>query len=354
MNHPAPHHRRHWHKRRRPFAFRAGLLFAPLLILTVIGAARLLGWLLVELGMATPWFLHAAWPLWLVARFAFIALLFFFIMRRVGSPLGDVVDAADRVADGDLAVRVREHGPPWIRSMGRAFNSMTSRLEQQHRLRREMMADIAHELRTPLALMQGRLEGILDGVYPRDERQVAQVLDDTKHLARLVEDLGTLAHTEGGTLKLEKTPTDIGVLLEDVALSLQPDADARNIRIQVIAPGALPLVDVDAVRIREVMINLMSNALRYSPPGGVVSVEAAADEQTLTLRVRDRGPGIATADLPHIFDRFHKGSSSTGSGLGLTIAQGLVVAHGGTIRAESSPGQGTMMVVRLPLEVKGV
>jgi signal transduction histidine kinase len=348
MNHRPPHRRRHWHKGRRPFAFRAGLLFAPLLILTVFGAARLIGWLLVELGIATPWFVHAAWPLWVVARVAFIVLLFFFVMRRIGSPLGDVVDAADRVAEGDFAVRVREHGPPWIRSMGRAFNSMTSRLEQHNRLRREMMADIAHELRTPLAVMQGRLEGILDGVYPRDERQVAQVLDDTRHLARLVEDLGTLAHAEGGTLKLEKVPTDIGVLLEDVASSLQPDADARSIRIQVTAPGTLPLVDVDAVRIREVMINLISNALRYSPPDGVVSVEAAADEQTLTLRVRDRGAGIAESDLPHIFDRFHNGSSSTGSGLGLTIAQGLVAAHGGTIRAQSSPGD-TTMIVTLPL-----
>jgi signal transduction histidine kinase len=197
--------------------------------------------------------------------------------------------------------------------------------------------------------MQGRLEGILDGVYPRDERQVAQVLDDTRHLARLVEDLGTLAHAEGGTLKLEKTPTDIGVLLEDVATSLQPDADARGIRIKVTAPAGLPLVEVDGLRIREVMINLISNALRYSPAGDVVSVEAAADEQTLTLRVRDRGPGIAASDLPHIFDRFHKGSSSTGSGLGLTIAHGLVAAHGGTIRAQSSPGEGTTMIVSLPL-----
>ena len=148
--------------------------------------------------------MHAAWPLWSPCVFAFVALLFLFIMRRVGRPLGDVVDAADRVAEGDFAVRVHEHGPPWVRSMARAFNGMTSRLERQNRLRREMMADIAHELRTPLTVMQGRLEGILDGVYPRDDRQVAQVLDDTRHLARLVEDLGTLAHTEGGTLTLQK------------------------------------------------------------------------------------------------------------------------------------------------------
>ncbi len=350
MNHPHRHRRHDWHKGRRPFVFRAGLLFAPLLILTVMGAARLVGWLLVELGIATPWFLRAGWPLWVAAqRVAFVALLFLFVMRRVGRPLGDVVDAADRVAEGDFAVRVHEHGPPWVRSMARAFNGMTSRLEQQHRLRRDMMADIAHELRTPLAVMQGRLEGILDGVYPRDERQVAQVLDDTRHLARLVEDLGTLAHTEGGTLTLARVPTDIGVLLEDVAASLQPEADARNITIQVSAPAGLPLVEADGVRLREVLINLISNALRYSPAGGTVSVDALAADQTMSIRVRDRGPGIAAAELPHVFNRFHKGPSSTGSGLGLTIAQNLVTAHGGTLRAESREGEGTTMIVALPI-----
>ena len=349
MNRPHRTHRRHWHKGRRPFAFRAGLLFLPLLFFTLVGAAQLIGWLLAQLGVSVAPFLQAPWPLWVAARVAFIAALFLFVMRRVGRPLGDVVDAADRVAEGDFAVRVREHGPPWIRSMARAFNGMTSRLEEQHRLRREMMADVAHELRTPLAVMQGRLEGILDGVYPRNEQQVAQVLDDTRHLARLVEDLGTLAHTEAGTLRLEKEPTDIGVLLEDVAALLGPEADARRVTIQVAAPSGMPLVDVDPVRLREVMINLISNALRYSPAGGNVSVHAATDKERLTIQVGDRGPGITPTDLPRIFDRFHKGASSTGSGLGLTIAHNLVVAHGGTLGAESREGEGTVMKVILPL-----
>ena len=330
----------------RRFIFRTGLLIAPLLIFAVFGAVRLAGYVLDQFGIATPVFLHAAWPVWIAARFAFIGLLFVLVMRRVGRPLGDVVNAADRVGEGDFSVRVREHGPPWIRSMARAFNGMTSSLEQQHRQRREMMADIAHELRTPLAVMQGRLEGMLDGVYPRDERQVAQVLDDARHLARLVEDLRTLAHTESGTLKLEREPVDIGVLLEEVAAFLQPEADPRGISIRVAGEGQM-VADVDAVRLREVVSNLASNAIRYSPAHGVVVIEGDATDDTVTIRIRDSGPGIPSDELTHIFDRFHKGAASTGSGLGLTIAHNLVTAHGGTIRAESREGAGTTMIVTL-------
>jgi two-component system sensor histidine kinase BaeS len=149
-------------------------------------------------------------------------------------------------------------------------------------------------------------------------------------------------------LTLEKEPTDIGVLLEDIAVSLQPEGDARGISIRVDAPDGLPPAEVDAVRLREVMTNLIANALRYSPAGEVVSVDVSAAGGAVIIRVRDRGAGIAPEDLPHIFDRFHKGASSTGSGLGLTIAHNLVAAHGGTIRAESRPGEGTTMVVVVP------
>jgi len=289
----------------------------------------------------------STWPGWVFPRIVLIAVLFLFVMRRVGWPLRDVVGAAERVAQGDFAVRVREYGPPWLRSVARAFNSMTSRLERQQRQRRELMADIAHELRTPLAVMQGRLEGMVDGIYPRDETQVAQVLDDTRVLARLVEDLRTLAHTEGGTLTLRKESTDVGVLLHDAIASLRPSADARRITLTVRELTDLPLVDIDPVRMREVVTNLVANAVRYSPDESEVVIEARADDAQLTVAVRDSGAGIPPEDLPRIFDRFYKDAASSGSGLGLAIAHNLVKAHGGTMTAQSRVGEGTTITFSL-------
>jgi signal transduction histidine kinase len=274
-------------------------------------------------------------------------------MRLVGRPLGEVVGAAERVAAGDFAVRIAEHGPPSLRSVASAFNSMTSRLEQQQHARRALMADIAHELRTPLSVMQGRLEGMVDGVYPRDEQQVAKLLVDTRTLARLVEDLRTLAHSEGGTLALAKEPTDVGVLLNETASAFQPEAGARGVNVRTTVPDDLPTIDLDPVRIREVVMNLLVNAARHSPAGSVVTIEATADTSGVTIRVSDQGIGIRREGLPHIFDRFYRGPGSTGSGLGLTIARNLVTAHGGTIVARPRPGGGTIVELTLPKESVG-
>jgi signal transduction histidine kinase len=270
------------------------------------------------------------------------------VMRLVGRPLGEVVGAAERVASGDYAVRVSEHGPPSLRSVASAFNSMTARLEQQQQGRRALMADIAHELRTPLAAMQGRLEGMIDGVYPRDPQQVAQLLEDTRTLARLVEDLRTLAHSDSGTLDLAKESTDVGILLHDAASAFQPQAQAGGVEIQVHVPAGTAAIDVDPIRIREVVMNLLANAVRHSPRGTVVRLNATDGEPGVTIRVSDEGPGIRAEDLPQIFDRFYKGSASTGSGLGLTIARSLVTAHGGTIAARARPEGGTIVEVVLP------
>jgi signal transduction histidine kinase len=272
------------------------------------------------------------------------------MMGRFGFPLGDMVEAADRVAAGDYSTRTPERGPHWMRTVARAFNSMTSRLEVQDRQRRDLMADIAHELRTPLAVLQGRLEGMLDGIYPRDEGQLAAVLQETRMLARLVEDLRTLAHTESGTLTLQKESTDLAILLNDTATSFAAEAAERHIQLDVEAPASLPLMDIDPVRIREVLTNLISNALRHTSENGRVSVTASVQADTIVMAVSDSGQGIPADDLPRVFDRFYKGHGSRGSGLGLTIARNLVVAHGGEIRAESEEGKGTTMIVTLPLQ----
>ncbi len=319
--------------------WRTGLFIVPFLIFAVFGSIRFVAWILGE-----------AWPLGGAVPIVLGILFFLFAMRRVGRPLGDVVGAADRVAEGDFSVRVRERGSPWVRTLGRAFNSMTERLERQQRQRRDLMADVAHELRTPLAVMQGRLEGMLDGVYPQDASQVAQILDETRHLGRLVDDLRTLAHSEGGTLALQREPTDLAVLLADAAASFRPEAERRRVKLTVHAGDDLPILEIDPVRIREVVVNLLTNALRYAPDGGLVTIDTRmGTASTIAVAVSDDGPGISAADLPHVFDRFYKGRASSGSGLGLAIAHNLVAAHGGTIAARSAPGQGTTITFTLPV-----
>ena len=212
---------------------------------------------------------------------------------------------------------------------------------EQDRLRRQLMADVAHELRTPLAILQGRIEGLLDGVYPRDEAHLAELLEETRHLGRLVEDLGTLAHAEAGALELRKEFVDLGDLVRDVTATLP-----RPVTVDL--PADLPAIEADPVRLRQVLLNLLTNALRHTPAEGVISVEVRARPQQMLIHVRDSGSGIAPEDLPRLFERFQKGRDSRGSGLGLPIARKLVLAHGGDIGVESTPGEGTRVTVSLP------
>ena len=212
------------------------------------------------------------------------------------------------------------------------------RLRAENEIRRQLMADVAHELRTPLAILQGRIEGLLDGVYQRDDARLNELLDETRHLSRLVEDLRTLSNAEAGALDLRKEPTDIADLIRDAAASLDAPIEIR-------APEDVPHIDIDPVRIREVLLNLLSNAIQHAD---AVSISAQSTSQHITIRVIDKGPGISAEDLPRIFDRFTKGKSSRGSGLGLAISRSLVLAHGGTIHAESRVGEGTTVTVTLP------
>jgi len=217
-----------------------------------------------------------------------------------------------------------------------AFRRVSRVFQAQDALRRQLMADVAHELRTPLSILQGRIEGLLDGVYPRDDARLGELLDETQHLSRLVEDLRTIANAEAGALDLRKEQVDPAEIIRDAASSF----DAIDVHI-----GELPMMDLDPVRIREVLLNLLSNAVRQ---GGRVAIHADAQPRQLVIRVSDTGGGIAAEDLPHIFDRFTKGRDSRGSGLGLAIARNLVAAHGGDIRAESRVGEGTVITVTLP------
>lgn len=330
-----------WRRRRTRLIAITFIFLLPMFLLFAMGSAWFVAHLIVRLG-APPQVGYAAPGLaWLFFLFVFI-----FGFRHLGSPVNDIVDAAERVANGDFTARIDPRGPGIVRTVGSAFNTMTERLETQDRQRRDLMADIAHELRTPLTVIQGRLEGLLDGVYPRDDERLASVLEETRVLARLVEDLRTLANAETGYLTLRREPTDLPPLIRDVVQSLTADS---GVAVRVDAPADLPVVEIDPVRIREVVANLLSNALRYTPNGGCVTISARGSGDRIVVAVSDTGAGIAADDLPNVFERFYKGRASRGSGLGLTIARNLVVAHGGTIRAESEQGRGTTITFDLPV-----
>ncbi|HEU5205051.1 MAG TPA: ATP-binding protein [Candidatus Limnocylindrales bacterium] len=280
-----------------------------------------------------------------------IALIFGIrLARAVGPPLDSLVEAARRVEGGDYTVRVPEvnRGPRELRGLVRAFNTMTARLEADEQQRRGLLADVSHELRTPLAVIQGNAEAIVDGVYPADAQHLGTILEEARVLSRLIEDLRTLGLAEAGTLALHREPTDLSIVVGEVGRSFEQLASTAGAHVEIDLPDDLPLLDVDPIRLREVLANLVANALRYVDSGGTVRIAARTDENTVLLEVADNGPGIPADLLPSVFDRFAKSSESRGTGLGLAIAKAIVEAHGGRISAESGTGVGTTMTIELP------
>jgi len=273
-------------------------------------------------------------------------------LRHISAPLGDLLEAAGRIADGDYSPRVAERGPSEVRALARAFNGMAARLQLTEEQRRDLMADITHELRTPLTVIQGNLEGFLDGVYSPDETRLKSLLEETQILARLVEDLRTLALAESGALQLKKEPTDLALLIGETISAFRTQADAAGIRIDFQTGADALVLNLDPERIRQVLSNLIANALRYTPRAGAINVRYGRIKSDggkyAEVTVEDNGVGIASDVLPHIFNRFYKSRDSSGTGLGLPIARHLVEAHGGSITAESQPGRGTTMRIRLP------
>ena len=272
------------------------------------------------------------------------------LARGVAPPLDALVEAAGRVEAGDYATRVPEvdRGPRELRDLVRAFNTMTARLEVDETQRRRLLAEVSHELRTPLAVIQGNVEAIVDGVYPADAEHLGTVLEETRVLARLIEDLRTLSLAEAGTLALHREPTDLSIVAAEVARSFEQLAGTAGATIELELADDLPLLDVDPIRMREVLANLVANALRYVEPGGTVRIGGRSTAEGIVLEVVDDGPGIPAELLPTVFDRFAKSSDSRGSGLGLAIARAIVESHGGRIAAESPPDAGTTIRIVLP------
>ena len=272
------------------------------------------------------------------------------LARGIAPPLDALVEAARRVETGDYATRVPEvdRGPRELRDLVRAFNTMTARLEVDEVQRRRLLAEVSHELRTPLAVIQGNVEAIVDGVYPADAEHLGTVLEETRVLARLIEDLRTLSLAEAGTLALHREPTDLSIVAAEVARSFEQLAGTAGATIELELADDLPLLDVDPIRIREVLANLVANALRYVGPGGTVRIGGRSTAEGIALEVADDGPGIPAELLPTVFDRFAKSSDSRGSGLGLAIARAIVESHGGRIAAESPADGGTTIRIVLP------
>ncbi|MDQ2964539.1 MAG: HAMP domain-containing histidine kinase, partial [Chloroflexota bacterium] len=273
--------------------------------------------------------------------------------RRVAGSLDEMVDAAGRVESGDYSVRVLEpnRGPRPMRELARGFNEMVTRLEVDEAQRRRLLADVSHELRTPLTVVQGNIEAILDGVHEADEAHLSGILEETRVLGRLVDDLRTVALSESGSLPLHRELTDLSIVATDAVASFRAAAQGAGVDLTVELAEDIPLLEVDPVRIREVISNLVANALRHTPAGGSIAVDAGVGEagRAVVVTVRDTGSGIEPELLPHVFDRFAKGPASRGSGLGLAIARGLVEAHGGSIDVESAPGRGSTFRFQIPL-----
>ncbi len=270
-------------------------------------------------------------------------------------PLADLAGASERLADGEPGVRVRPRGPRPVRGLATSFNTMAERLDRSRTDRQALLADVTHELRTPLTVIAGGIEAMLDGVHPIDEDHLAPLLAETETMDRLLDDLRTLSLAQAGALALHREVVDVAALAREVAAANRPRALAAGVALEATGDASLE-ASVDPVRVREILGNLVGNALRHTPRDGRVTVDVRRDGDEVRLTVSDTGEGIAPADLDRVFDRFHRRTDSGGSGLGLAIVRDLAGAHGGTVEVASDgvPGHGSTFLVRLPLRDQAV
>lgn len=284
----------------------------------------------------------------------FSLLLALFFSYRLLLPVRALTRAATHLAEGDLTGRVVVHGNDELATLGKAFNHMASSLQQAEENRQSMTADIAHELRTPLAVQRAHLEALQDGVYPATPENLAPILEQNLLLTRLVEDLRTLALADGGQLHLECRSTDFPALVQRVVDRFMPQANAQGVSILFSAENHCPPISVDPDRVEQILGNLLSNGLRYAPEGGKVELKLSSSLKVVQVTVRDSGPGIPEASLPRIFERFYRADRSRsrvegGTGLGLAIARQLAEAHGGTLVAANHPAGGAVFTLELPV-----
>jgi two-component system OmpR family sensor kinase/two-component system sensor histidine kinase BaeS len=281
--------------------------------------------------------------------------LAFFLAYRLLRPVQYLASATQKLAQGDLTQRVPVRGNDELAQLGQHFNDMADALEQAGEMRRAMTADIAHELRTPLAVQRANLEALQDGVYVLTPANLQPVLEQNLLLSRLVDDLRTLALADAGQLTLERVAVDFPALVGRVVERFQPQAAVQEVTlVYTPQPQPLPELNLDPMRIEQILNNLLSNALRYTPQGGQVSLSILIAGKSVRLEVQDSGPGIPEEVLPHVFERFYRADRSRsraegGSGLGLAIARQLARAHGGELTAANAPQGGAVFTLVLPV-----
>jgi signal transduction histidine kinase len=276
------------------------------------------------------------------------------LANQVIKPVKALTQSAERIAQGDLSQQIDVRGPPEVVTLGRTLNSMAESLQRSEKNRRALTADIAHELRTPLAVQQANLEALEDGVYPLNQEALKPLREQNELLIRLVEDLRTLSLADAGELELHKRSVDLLELTHLTAKSFEPALAKNAITLQVRSIGELPRVNADPDRIQQILHNLLQNALRYTPAGKSIDIELQSEGKEIRLDVRDHGAGIPPEAFDLIFERFYRADSSrereSGStGLGLAIARKIAEAHGGTLTVSNHPLGGAVFTLRLPL-----
>ena len=336
-----------------PFA----IFFIISAIIFVGGIAAILYLLFTKYsGVRNIWILLCGAPAILVV---FVLMIMFNLYTRYSRPLEQLFNAINAVGEGNLSVRVPENSAAMYRDLIPRFNKMVGELERSEQQRRNLTADIAHELRTPLHIIQGNLEGIIDGVYRPTPEHINTTLEETRLLARLVNDLQTLSLAETGQLPLHPARFLLADLLDDLTSSFSSQAASLGIDLKTSLMDQNQELTADYDRLNQVLSNLISNALRYTPGGGMVLIqtesiqkESAPANFALRITIQDTGSGIPAEDLPFVFDRFWRGDKSRSerihSGLGLAIAKQLIRAHGGTIAVQSVVGKGSSFVIELP------
>jgi signal transduction histidine kinase len=275
------------------------------------------------------------------------------VSRRILRPIESLTAAALRMERGDLEQRVDVSSKDEVGELAGAFNSMAEALARNEQLRRNMVSDVAHELRTPLTNIRGYLEGVQDGVIEADQATLQIIQEEAETLGRLIDELQDLALAEAQQLRLERQPVAVEQIIDPVVAGVRPQVDGKRLALEVSVPQGLSTVCVDAKRVSQVLRNLLSNALAYTPEGGKITINASQAGEFVEVSVEDTGSGISTKDLPLVFERFFRADRSRsratgGAGLGLTIAKSIVEAHGGQIQVDSEAGQGSRFAFTLP------